>query len=629
MIGKILAGRYEILSKLGTGGMAKVYKARCTWLDREVTVKVLRDELVNDDEFVRRFKQEAQAVAKLSHPNIVSVYDVGQGEDGLYYIVMEYIDGPTLKELIKQEGRLASEKAIEIAIQICAGLEHAHENNIIHRDIKPHNILLTSRGKVKVTDFGIARAVAASTVTHPGKIMGSVHYLSPEQARGEIVGVASDLYSAGAVFYEMVTGRVPFEGDSPISVALKHLQEPIISPRELDSTIPEAVEQVILRALNKDPQKRYQTAREMITALQAAARGEILPELPAAVSDQPEIKGAAALEKNGDWDGTTQRFDKLEQRKTRGKRKLRPVPWYGWALGFIILFTGLFYLGMRILIVPDVNVPNVQGKLTADALRELKVAGLEGVVTSRQFNAELEIDRVISQKPLPDEKAKRGRNVELIVSQGAQLEIVPNVKGLSQTEAGIILGNRGFKVSSVDEVYDALTVKGVIVSQQPAADTQHPVGTGVTLVVSLGPQQQSIIMPDFVGDKLDDARSEITGKGLKLVSVTEENSNEFFVGQIIRQDPVANSSVTPGATVNLVISEGPGPAAATARVQLQVPSDGNRHEVVIEVEDLKGKREEYSRSYTSGAEVNVSVRYYGPAKIRVLLDGAVVLEKSY
>lgn len=631
MIGKILAGRYEILSKLGTGGMAKVYKARCTWLDREVTVKVLRDELVNDDEFVRRFKQEAQAVAKLSHPNIVSVYDVGQGEDGLYYIVMEYIDGPTLKELIKQEGRLAPEKAIEIAIQICSALEHAHENNIIHRDIKPHNILLTSRGKVKVTDFGIARAVAASTVTHPGKIMGSVHYLSPEQARGEIVGAASDLYSAGAVFYEMVTGRVPFEGDSPISVALKHLQEPIISPRELDSTIPEAVEQVILRALNKDPQKRYQTAREMITALQAAARGEILPELPAAVSDQPEtpeIKGAPGFENSDAWDETTQRFDKLEDRTTDRKRKLRPVPWYGWALGFVILFIGLFYLGMRIIIVPDVTVPNVQGKLTADALHELKVAGLEGVVTSRQFNAELEIDRVISQKPLPDEKAKRGRSVELIVSQGPQLEIVPNVKGLSQTEAGIILSNRGFKVASTEGVYDALTVKGVVVSQQPAADTHQPVGSGVHLVVSLG-SQQSITMPDFVGDKLDDARSEITGKGLKLGSVNEENSNEFFVGQIIRQSPSANSSVMPGATVDLVISKGPGPAAATARIQLDVPADGNRHEVVIQVEDLKGTREEHSRSYAPGDEVNVSVRYYGPAKIRVLLDGDVVLEKSY
>jgi serine/threonine protein kinase len=275
LIGKILGGRYEIKEKLGSGGMAVVYKARCTWLDRIVTVKVLRDELVNDEEFVRRFRQEAQAVARLSHPNIVSVYDVGQ-EDGTYYIVMEYIDGQTLKEMIKEKGKLSPEKAIDLTSQICSALEHAHENNIIHRDIKPHNILMTSRGKVKVADFGIARAAAETTVTHPGKIMGSVHYLSPEQARGEVVGISSDLYSAGAVLYEMLTGRVPFEGESPISVALKHLQDPIIRPRELDPTIPEPVEQVILRALNKDPKKRFSSAREMLKALKAAGRGETI-----------------------------------------------------------------------------------------------------------------------------------------------------------------------------------------------------------------------------------------------------------------------------------------------------------------------------------------------------------------
>ena len=629
MIGRILAGRYEIQSKLGSGGMAKVYKARCTWLDREVTVKVLRDELVNDEEFVRRFKQEAQAVAKLSHPNIVSVYDVGQEDDGLYYIVMEYINGPTLKELIKQKGRIAPEKAIDITIQICSALEHAHENNIIHRDIKPHNILITARGKVKVTDFGIARAAAGSTVTHPGKIMGSVHYLSPEQARGEVVGASSDLYSAGAVLYEMLTGRVPFEGESPISVALKHLQEPIVSPRKLEPSIPEPVEQVILRALNKDPLKRYISAREMIEALQAAVRGEIMEYIPDDPDENAGIKEVDSLAKGDHWGDSTQRFERLEKRAARKKKKMRPVPRLVIALGIIGLFIGLFYLGTRLILVPEVTVPNVQGKLTNDAIRELQSAGLDGLVTSRQFSNEVGKDRVVSQKPLPEEVAKQGRSVELIISQGAQVEVLPNVKGRSVTEAGIVLSNRGFKLGSVEEVYDAQTIKGQIISQMPVAETQQPVGTAVNLVVSLGPQPQGISMPNLVGGKLEDARAQITSQGLQLGSVTEETSSQFFVGQIISQTPTANSPVVPGAVVDLVISKGPGPAPASAEVKLQVPSTGDRHEVVIEVEDLKGTREEYRKWYAPGESVKVTVRYYGKAKIRVLLDNKVVIEKNY
>jgi serine/threonine-protein kinase len=608
--------------------MAKVYKARCTWLDREVTVKVLRDELVNDEEFVRRFKQEAQAVAKLSHPNIVSVYDVGQ-EDGLYYMVMEYINGPTLKELIKQKGRLSSEKAIDITIQICAALEHAHENNIIHRDIKPHNILITARGKIKVADFGIARAVADSTVTHPGKIMGSVHYLSPEQARGEVVGVSSDLYSAGAVLYEMLTGRVPFEGESPISVALKHLQEPIESPRKLEPSIPEPVEQVILRALNKDPNLRYTTARVMADALRAASRGEVFEFIPEALGENDGVPESASVEPGETWGDRTQRFERLEKRAARKKKKMRPISWFMVVLGVLGLFTGLVYIGTRLVFVPEVTVPNIQGKLTTDAIRELQTVGLGGVVTGRQFSNEFAKDRVISQKPLPDEIAKQGRNVELIVSQGSQIEIVPNVKGKNITEAGIVLSNRGFKVGSVEEVYDAQTTKGLIISQMPTAEIQQPVGTAINLVVSLGPQPQSISMLNLVGSKLEDAQTQIASLGLLLGSVTEENSNLFFVGQIIRQNPAADSPVIPGATVDLVISKGPGPPPSTAEVKFQVPITGDKHEVVIVVEDLKGIREEYRKNYDPGEQVKVTVRYYGQAKIRVLLDGKEVLEKNY
>jgi serine/threonine protein kinase len=627
LIGKILGGRYEIKEKLGSGGMAVVYKARCTWLDRIVTVKVLRDELVNDEEFVRRFRQEAQAVARLSHPNIVSVYDVGQ-EDGTYYIVMEYIDGQTLKEMIKEKGKLSPEKAIDLTSQICSALEHAHENNIIHRDIKPHNILMTSRGKVKVADFGIARAAAETTVTHPGKIMGSVHYLSPEQARGEVVGISSDLYSAGAVLYEMLTGRVPFEGESPISVALKHLQDPIIPPRELDPTIPEPVEQVILRALNKDPKKRFSSAREMLKALKAAGRGETIDFLLEPY-DEGTAEGRQPLPDNNNptWQDETRSFERPAGQVNKTKKKPRPITWVLLSLLILGLFIGLVYAGSKLVMVPDVTVPNVQGKLAEEAIRELRIAGLEGVVVSKPFNNEIEKDRVISQKPLPNELAKKGRQVELIVSQGAQLDVVPNVKGRNATEAGILLSNRGFK-SEVEEVYDSLTAKGLVISQTPAADSQQPIGTTVHLYVSLGPEPQDIYMPDLVGKKLEEAQAKLTQMGLTLGSVTEEASNQYFVGQVVNQDPAVNKPVPPGGVVNLKVSKGPGPFPLSEEIELDVPKTGTKHEVVIVVEDLKGTREEYSRLHEPGDRVKTMVRYYGQARIRVLLDGKQVEEKN-
>ncbi|HHW43609.1 MAG TPA: Stk1 family PASTA domain-containing Ser/Thr kinase, partial [Desulfotomaculum sp.] len=272
MIGKQLGNRYEILEQLGGGGMAIVYKGRDTFLNRLVTIKMLRPEFSSDQDFTRRFRREAQAVASLSHPHIVSIYDVGQ-EEGVQYLVMEYVDGEDLKTLIRREGALDAERAVQIALQVLEALEHAHENNIVHRDIKPHNILLTKSGRAKLTDFGIAREATAATVTQTDTIVGSVHYLSPEQARGEVAGPKSDIYSLGVVLYEMLTGTVPFAGDSPISVAIKHIQEEPEPPSRRNPAIPPALEQVVLRALAKNPGQRFASAREMAIHLEDIFRG--------------------------------------------------------------------------------------------------------------------------------------------------------------------------------------------------------------------------------------------------------------------------------------------------------------------------------------------------------------------
>lgn len=619
MQGKLLGGRYEILDKLGTGGMAVVYKARCTWLDRTVTVKLLRDELVNDEEFVRRFRREAQAVARLSHPNIVSVYDVGQ-EDGVHYIVMEYIEGKTLKELIREEGRLSPENSLEIALQICAGLEHAHENHIIHRDIKPQNILITNKGKVKVTDFGIALAATGATLTNPGKIMGSVYYLSPEQARGEMVGMASDLYSAGAVLYEMLTGKVPFEGESPISIALKHLQDPIIPPRQLVPSIPSAIEQVVLKALNKNPTARFKSAKEMATTLKAAAQGELPPDFFASDGGSDD---------DSSWTEETRGF-KLDERRlrVRKKRKFRPSFIVSAGLVGVLLAVGLYLLGVRLLMVAEVTVPSLQGKLINEALADLQAVGLKGTVASRQYSAEVGLDRVISQNKEPNSLAKQGSTVELTVSLGSQIGSVPYVRGKKLTEASILITNAGFKVGTIDPVTNNQVPIDEVIGQMPAGDTQAPLGSAINLIVS-GGAGQSQVMTKLVGMKLDMAKGEIARLGMVLGSVAEKESGEYFLGQVMEQDTPPGTMIMQGAIVNLVVSKGPGPIPKNANVVVKVPSNTVKvHEVVIMVDDRKDRREEYRGSHPSGDTINRTVRYYGPAKIQVYIDGQMIWEDT-
>ncbi|MBW7459196.1 Stk1 family PASTA domain-containing Ser/Thr kinase, partial [Paenibacillus sepulcri] len=277
MIGHELGGRYEIITRIGGGGMALVYKAHDILLNRKVAVKILRQQFVHDEEFIRRFRREAQSAGALSHPNVVSIYDVGQ-EDETHYIVMEYVEGHNLNEIIQERAPLQPEEAVRIAIQICDALEHAHHNQIIHRDIKPHNILIGKNGRVKVTDFGIARAVTSSTITQTGSVLGSVHYFSPEHAKGISTGEKSDLYSLGIVLYQMLTGKLPFLGESPISVALKHLQETFEEPRVVNPYIPQSVENVILRAMRKNPSERYNSADEMLRDLETCLQPERLKE---------------------------------------------------------------------------------------------------------------------------------------------------------------------------------------------------------------------------------------------------------------------------------------------------------------------------------------------------------------
>ncbi|MBO8167836.1 MAG: Stk1 family PASTA domain-containing Ser/Thr kinase [Thermoanaerobacteraceae bacterium] len=607
MIGKELGGRYEIIEKIGAGGMAVVYKGRDTLLNRIVTVKVLREQFASDEDFVRRFRREAQAVASLSHPNIVSIYDVGQ-QDGLHYLVIEYVQGKTLKEYIRENAPLDLEEAVDIAIQICDALEHAHENNIIHRDIKPQNILLTPAGRVKVTDFGIARASTAATVTYTGSIVGSVHYLSPEQAKGEAADEKSDIYAAGVVLYEMLTGKLPYSGETPITIALKHIQDTPPPPRELrEDVLPPMLEEIVFRAMEKDYQLRYDSAAEMR-------------------ADLHKVKNMLWSEDTPNQAFTPERGKAANKKR---KRRLKPIGYLLLLLLLIGLGYGAYYAFQAYINVAEVDVPNVKGQELAEAQRTLYEVGLSAEVVSRRQHKEVPREAVIAQSPEAGEKVKKGRIIELTVSLGPPMVEVPEVIGLTEREARIILDNEGLKVSpDVERTYNTEVEAGRVISQEPGPGTAQPEGTEVRLVISRGPEPQYISMPDLRGLTLEEAKKKLQEVRLELGMVTFQTSREYFSGQIASQDVAPGDKILQGHTVNLVISSGPGPTPQQAYVTVPVPDDNRQHRVKIVVIDLKGTHVEYNRVHKSGSFVQQYVPFYTRGKIQIYLDEELIKEQK-
>ncbi|MCM8899775.1 Stk1 family PASTA domain-containing Ser/Thr kinase [Caldicoprobacter algeriensis] len=553
MLGRILGGRYELEEKIGSGGMAIVYKARCHLLKRHVAVKVLRPELVEDEEFVARFKRESQAAASLSHPNIVNIYDVGE-ENGIYYIVMEYIKGKTLKEYIREKGKLDWEEAVRIAIQICSALKHAHKNGIIHRDIKPQNILVSEDGTVKVTDFGIARAVTSATVTMAGaNVMGSVHYFSPEQARGGHVDAKSDLYSLGIVLYEMVTGTVPFEGDTAISVALKHIQEKVKPPGELNPDIPKSLQDVIEKAIEKDQNKRYQSAGEMIKDLQRVLK---------------EPNGNFVVRSNDNSDMPTRVFRPInvgkEQQESSAEKEKRPV-WLKLlfiTIPLLAILALFFYIGSQIyqnhFVVEDVEVPRVVGMDEQNAERILQEHNLTMKVIERK-NSSQEEGIILYQEPAEGIKVKPHSTVNVVVSLGPKTIKVPNVIGFSHRDAEIALENAGLKVGPPEYVESDMPA-GTVVRQSIEPNTEVVENTEIVLVISKKPEIELIEVQEYVGLKEEIARELIEGIGLKIGKVVKDYSQEYPEGVVYKQSPQAGDVVEPGREVDLWVSLGPVPS---------------------------------------------------------------------
>ncbi|AQS59059.1 Stk1 family PASTA domain-containing Ser/Thr kinase [Desulforamulus ferrireducens] len=621
MIGKLLGNRYEVLEQLGGGGMALVWKGRDTFLNRLVTIKVLRPEYASDEDFVRRFRREAQAVASLSHPNIVSIYDVGQENDS-YYLVMEYVDGETLKSLIRREAPLPTAKAIQLGRQIAEALEHAHENNIIHRDVKPHNILITKTGRAKLTDFGIAQA-SASTITHTDTIVGSVHYISPEQAKGEPAGPKSDIYALGVVLYEMLTGQVPYQADGAIGVALKHIQEQPLSLREINPGIPEDLEKVVLRAMDKLPDRRHKSAKalgEDLISISEETRN-MLPYLPEDEEYTRVLPNPSLTLR--EEQRTTEGSD-----KGKGKR-MKPAAWGMLAVLLVFLVGGLVFALNSYLNVEEITVPPVVGMHIDEARRVLEDRGLV-VSVSRQPHDTVKKDHVISQDLNANSVVKKGRTIVLVVSTGQELVEVPDVVGLTLEEAKYTLFNQKFKVEALDEdrVYSDLE-EGKVAEQEPKGKTEAPRGSTIKLHISKGPKPEIKQVPNLIGMTQEAARAELAALGLVLdEAIGQMESTEYLSGQIVHQEPSANQELEEGGKVKITISSGPGPAPRDVTIRVKVPDDGENHDVKIKTEDVRGSEYPYINSHRSGDNVVKDIRVYGKGRVKVYIDGNQVLDRA-
>ncbi len=539
----VIDGRYRVISRLGSGGMADVYLAEDQLLGREVAVKVLHHHFAEDQEFVERFRREASSAAALSHPNIVGIFDRGEW-NGTYYIAMEYVAGRPLKDLVREQGALEPAAAIDIVLQILQAARVAHKRGVIHRDLKPHNVILDEEGRARVTDFGIARA-GASDMTLTGSIMGTAQYLSPEQAQGYSVTEASDLYSVGVILYELLTGVVPFEGETAVAVAFKQVSAEPRPPSELNPAIPLSLDAVVLRALAKDPAARYADADELIAALQLER--EVLPAHTAMTSvmaadgangagGAPLMAPAAAI------DEAPERTPE-EERDRRRKILL-------WSIGALIAIGVVVLAILLISSKKSVSVPGVTGESEQAAAATLRGVGLDPVA-SQQSSTTVANGLVISQSPSAGSSVSKGSRVDIVVSGGPGNVAVADVSGLKAAEATSKLSQAGFKPTTRSEPSSSVA-SGLVIGTNPPAGTLTQVGSPVTVIVSSGPAPVKV--PDVTGQLLAAAEATLTNAGLTIGTITQKTSTEP-AGTVLSQSPATGSSVHAGDTINLTVAQ--------------------------------------------------------------------------
>jgi eukaryotic-like serine/threonine-protein kinase len=550
MTGTILGNRYELLEKIGEGGMAEVYKARCHKLNRFDAVKILKKEFSFNEELVEKFKREATAVANLSDNNIINIFDVGS-QDNVHYIVMEYVKGKTLKQIIRDNVRLNYEKALDISIQIARALDCAHRSNIIHRDVKPQNILVTEEGVVKVTDFGIAKAPTSVTITNTNKVMGSAHYFSPEQAKGNIVDFRTDIYSLGIVLYEMATGRVPYDADSPVSVALKHIQEPVVPPRQINSAVPESLNRLILKAIEKDPNMRYQNIKEMLNdmiRIQKDVNAEIVP-------NNIESGFTRIMEPVSIRDDEDEKEDEDEKngisRRTRGILIFSLSAILVLALGAL---SGWAWFNKNRTIKPlpeetNISVPTLVGLDQEEAKQKIVNLGLQFSI-KEAVNSDRPEGEVLESDPIEGAKLKSNDIVSVIISSGLEKIKVPDLSEYDTDSAKKAIKINGLAVGKITEEFSDTVPADTVISQDPEPGVEAEVDTKIDLVVSKGPEFR--VVPDLVGKSLVQAETML--KNVKLVlgaKVAVETEDKSLDGKIKSQSIEKDAKIKENQSVSV------------------------------------------------------------------------------
>lgn len=639
--------RYEIIDKVGGGGMAEVFHGYDTVLHRDVGIKILRDQFIQDKDFVARFRQEACNAAGLSHPNIVNIYDFGSEHD-INYIVMEYVVGRTLKEVITDSGALDYQTAVRYAIGIASALKQAHDHAIVHCDVKSQNILIDTKGVAKITDFGIARAFGQPSESEERGVIGSVYYLSPEQAAGKPVTAQSDLYSLGVVLFEMLTGQLPYDGDTPAEVARQHLTSPTPSARRYDPEIPYDLDAIVTKALAKNPLLRYKTDDDFLSDLRRVETRLRKAETAAEESLSPHHKGVSdetiiiRSEEMGDGllhktplrdenpDNGAAAGEKEPPKKNKTKKML------GLFIGAIFLLSALIY-GLVGYSSGDIAVPDVKGKTLVEAEAILKDNNLDFTL-KEEFDAKVPTGTVIKQSPGAGSHVKAGRKIQLTVSKGAEPGVVPDLKGKNLAEATEMLHAAKLAVGKVTVQYKEGAAQGAVLSQDIEAGKKVAAGTKVDLVVNISKGQS--VVPDLKGLTLSDARERLSSMGLMVGSVTTKEDSAPK-GTVIGAEPEFGKVLSEGSVVTLIVSGGkkeekkqketsgtPSQAAKTYTVSFTVPGSGSAKQVKIVASDATSSRVLYSGSAAPGTRLRETVTLGQDASVQFYVNGALVEDRS-
>ena len=633
LVGTLFNDRYQVLEVLGSGGTSVVYKAKDILLNRLVTIKILREQFARDEKFVSRFRNEAQAVARLSHPNIVSIYDVAFAE-GVHYLIMEYVEGGSLKEYIDQHGPLPVDETLDIFHQLLNALQHAHENNVIHRDIKPHNILLDVKHNVRVTDFGPAVTTTNLTNQTNNDVMGSVYYMSPEQIKGEQITAATDTYSAGLLLYEMLCHQRPFTGDSAVEIARQHLKGNVTPPHKLNPDIPTELSSFVMKAVRRDKQLRFADAGQMLAEFRAMQnRSRRVRVKPIIIPVSPTVGGGPADAADEEpRKVVVKRHMTMPETNRSGFalfRDKKPTSAFYIILFMILLVMVLGFSGFSILRSiwnenQEVEVKQYCGLPLEEAVALIAADELQHSI-SYAYSTEYEKDIVINQNIAEGQRVKKGRFIELTVSQGKQTFVMPQIEGMTLSEANVTLGNNRVQLQTTETVSDEVPA-GRIISQEPKQGEEVAAGSVISVVVSKG---KEIVVPDLRGRTEDDAMVYLVLQGLTLGETTRQESFEYEEGFVIGQSLNPGDPILEGNSIDLVVSSGPGPQSKTARVSYTLPSGEDvTYTLSIEVTDTKGTREEYKNQHHGGETIVRDVTINGSGTVKVYLDGDVVYNQD-